>query len=139
MLTLVLCVLTVISCVRAGGASEPTAEVSVTLDRRAYAPGDTARVVIERTTAGEIAYCFYCDAFVEARCDTAWTTIYEPDCTNVRIRPTRLSKGESVVESLVIVPPREKCGPYRLRLRYQENDDAGYRAVYSPEFEITTR
>ena len=138
MLTLVLCVLTAISCVT-GGTSEEEAEVTVTLDRDAYAPGDTAHVVIERTVAGEIAYCFYCDAFVEARCDTAWTLTYEPDCTNVRIRPTRLSEGESRVESFVIVPPREGCGPYRLRLRYQEEDDAGYRAVYSPAFEITTQ
>lgn len=138
MLTLVLCALTAISCAT-GGTSEQEVEVTVTLDRGAYAPGDTAHVVIERTAAGEIAYCFYCDAFVEARCDTAWTTVYAPDCTNVRIRPTRLSEGESRVESFVIVPPREGCIPYRLRLRYQENDDAGYRAVYSSAFEITTQ
>lgn len=121
------------------GVHANAGDVSIALDRDAYAPGDTARVVIERTVAGEIAYCFYCDAFVEARCDTAWVTVYEPDCTNVRVRPTRLSQGDSRVEALVMVPPRKGCGPYRLRLRYQEMDDAGYREVYSPVFEITAR
>ena len=139
MFTLVLCMMMLVSCAQAGETSEPPAAVTVEPDRITYAPGDTAQVTVTRETEGQAIFAAACDLFVEARCDSGWTTVFEPDCTNVRVRPTRLARGESVVIPFKMDITSGPCHPHRLRLRYQENDSAGYRVGYSGEFEITDR
>jgi hypothetical protein len=119
------------------GSDDPG--VTVALDRRGYAAADTAQVTITREAEGEIVFAIACDLFVEAQCDSGWVTVFEPDCSHVRVRPTRLAQGESLTAPFVVAAFPGGCAPLRLRLRYQAMDDAGYRTVYSLAYEITTR
>jgi uncharacterized protein YfaS (alpha-2-macroglobulin family) len=117
----------------------PAAKLTITLDRTTYAVGDTAEVTVDN--AGPLAlFAIFCDGFVEGLVEKEWWTAYEPDCSTVRVRPTRLATGDSI--SLAFVLPLfdaddlEQYVAFRLRLRYQHEDNAGYRSVYSKEFEI---
>ena len=122
-------------------ASDTTA-VTVLLNHLGYALGDTALVKVANPGGRTILFSIYCDGFVEGRADTTWETVFEPDCSNVRVRPTILGPGEFSFIPFVVSP----CGPedlprfeaFRMRLRFQF-PEGGYREVFSPEFSVAAR
>jgi uncharacterized protein YfaS (alpha-2-macroglobulin family) len=119
-------------------STPPSPEVTITLDRASYAPGDTARVTVACVDGGGVIFAFACDALVDARCEQDWINVYTPDCTNVRPIATRLAAGESVEKPFVIGGFATECDTLRLRLRYQ--DAAGQsREVPSEPFVLTPR
>lgn len=119
------------------------AGVAVLLDATTYAPGDTAHATIDNGTAGEILFAFVCDGFVDGEVDDEWLAVYEPDCSRIRVRPTRLAGGESITLPLVLahlVPEPGRYAAYRVRLRFQvTGSDAGYGTVNSVPFKLTNR
>jgi hypothetical protein len=137
MLALTMCAISFVACVQTGGVTQPPVDMVMELDDTAYAPGDTIQVVLQRVTEGESLFATMCDLFVEAQCNEEWTTVFTPDCSKIRVRPTHLAVGESIVTPFILETLPDDCGPFRLRLRYQQAD-GGDGVVVSPEFEITT-
>lgn len=123
------------------GKETPT-EVTVDLDRRGYGLGDMAGLTLTNSTDQTALFALACDAFLEGRSGERWETVYEPDCSAVRVRPTRLGR-ESVVLQLRIdlddPASLAKHDAFRVRLRYQFTSDEGYRNAYSEVFGISGR
>jgi len=100
--------------------------VTVELDRSAYALGDSARATITNRGKSLVRFAFGCDGFVEGWTGGGWGTVYEPDCSNLRVRPTELGAGEQAAWGF----PMEPCpagaltryAEFRIRLRYQLPD-----------------
>jgi hypothetical protein len=124
-------------------AGEGADTVRVTLDDSSYADGDTIRVAVTNATGRAVWFAAACDLGVEAQERGGWRIAYEPDCSHVRVRPTRLGAGETTVlpfatESLAATELASRL-PLRVRLRFQHEDDAGYRFSHSRPFRVTPR
>jgi hypothetical protein len=124
------------------GANEAAA-LEVTLDRAAYVLGDTATVTVANRTARTLYFALVCDASVEGEVGGAWTVVFDPDCSNVRVRPTVVDPGASVELPFVVAPCDARAlfrySAFRLRLRFQLGGSDGYRTVYSPPFRVEAR
>jgi hypothetical protein len=124
----------------ASAGKQASVGVTIALDQPAYAPGDTARVTVINPTRHAILFAVLCDAFVEGIAGGEWKTVFEPDCSNVRVRPTRLGGGERVVVDVYITTFHPEVlaahESFRLRLRFQFEDSGGYQIVYSRTFAL---
>jgi len=124
-------------------AAGDTGDLTLVLDRTACAPGDTLQVSVTNRTDRTALFAFVCDLFVEGHADSAWVTVFKPDCSRIRVRPTRLAPGATL-----LIPHRLEIDPsatpakypeLRLRLRVQLEGGGGYRSVYSPLFKFSPR
>jgi hypothetical protein len=141
---LLACGLAVAMCACAAADSTASAEsdsVAVALDDTSYAPGDTAQVTVTNPGGRAVLFAFVCDAFIEGLVNAEWVIAFEPDCSAIRVRPTRLETGASAVLPLRIearTPGDSRMyRAFRIRLRFQCDDSAGYRVAHSPPFHIT--
>ncbi len=123
--------------------SQASSDISIALDQSVYYTGDLAYVTITNPTDSVVLFALFCDAFIEGRDREEWQTVLEPDCSNVRVRPTRLDRGGRVVLEFRLEPLALEALPvyetFRMRLRFQREDNAGYRTVYSSDFELKSR
>jgi hypothetical protein len=124
------------------GAAADTSSVTIALDRTSYAAGDTARVAVTNRTGKTALFALLCDAFVEGRSDSTWATVFEPDCSRVRVRPTRVADGETVVIPYLLDPgPRRQLARYtafRIRLRFQLDGGGDDGVAHTAEFKMLT-
>jgi hypothetical protein len=123
------------------GTSETSAGVSVQVDSTSYARGDTAIVTIVNRAPSPILFAFICDGFVDGLVKREWQPVYVPDCTRIRVYPTRLAPGEGamlplILEQVIPADPSE-CAAYRVRLRFQFEDSTGYGETHSRPFAVT--
>ena len=117
-------------------------EVTVALDASGYAPGDTVWVTVANGLDVEVLFSLVCDAFVEGQHDGEWITAFEPDCSRVRVIPTRLAPGDSVEAMLPFdvfdVVDTDAHEELRLRLRVQREDGSTL-VAYSAPFAVESR
>jgi hypothetical protein len=116
--------------------------VTVALDRAGYAHGDSATATVTNTGRTLVRFTYGCDGFVEGWTGSGWGTVHEPDCSNLRVRPTELAPGEAVTRTFAMEP----CPPgtlaryreFRVRLRYQLPDGRDG-VAHSPAFAVRAR
>jgi len=122
-------------------AAADSSGLAIVLDRTSYVPGDTVQVTVTNRAGETALFAFLCDAFVEGRLDSTWATVVEPDCSRVRVRPTRVAAGAAIVVPYRLEPDRvrqlAKYSAVRIRLRYQLEGNGGYRVARSAEFKIS--
>jgi len=115
--------------------------ITVTMDDTTYALGDTAEVTFGNHAERAALFALFCDAVVEGWGGAEWRTVFKPDCSRVRVRPTRLEPGTSVTLPLVIEPcDADELSRYewfRLKVRFQFANGGGYQTEHSPRFAIT--
>jgi len=137
----VVCALLLVGCVTTSLMSEEKTPMSIVLDKTTYELGDTAAVVISNHTGQVAMFALICDLSWEGRTDDGWETVYEPDCSSIRVRPTRLQGGDDMVTEIVVHPcdasALKKHGAFRLRIRFQFEDNSGYVTMYSQDVTIT--
>lgn len=118
-------------------------DIVIAMDRKAYDVGDVAQVTIANTTDRVALFALVCDAFVEGRARDRWQTVFAPDCSNVRVIPTRLGGGDSMTTEYRIECTDEDALPryyaFRLRIQFQFEDNSGYRSAYSSWFTLDER
>lgn len=116
-------------------------DLSIALDQTAYASDDVAQLTITNNTDELVLFALVCDGFVEGRERDEWQTVFEPDCSQVRVVPTRLEGGDNVVAELPIQISDQEMLPkyyaFRVRMTFQFADSGGYHTAYSSWFSIS--
>ncbi len=110
-----------------GEESPEPAAVTMSTDRTHYAYGDSARVVVANDSETLLLYSIACGLVVDGRRGETWRAVQEPDCSRIRVLPTRLAPGGRDTTWVPMAPcaPEElaEFDAFRLRLRVQS--DAG--------------
>ena len=116
--------------------------VTVELDRTAFVLGDSATATITNHGDSMVRFAFGCDGFVEGWTGSGWGTVFEPDCSSLRVMPVALGSGERIARVFSMEPcPAEALDRYRefrVRLRYQRGDGQS-QAAYSRPFAVQAR
>jgi len=119
-----------------GDTLEHVGSVLIVLDKTTYEPGAMAELLVANGSDGLVMFAVVCDALIEGAIDEEWITVFKPDCSRIRVRPTRLDGGESVKLEFRIPNVVQQLEGYRVRLRYQRTD-GGDEVAYSTPFSIT--
>lgn len=131
--------LAVSSCAPAQTTPALESPVLVTLDKPAYSRVDTVHVTITNSTDRALLFSTACDLFIDESMEGEWTEVYRPDCTGVRVIPTRVAahRLETVDFHLVGSLPDDPFGDRtcRLRLRYQI-EETGHGTAMSVPFAV---
>ena len=97
--------------------------VTMTLDSAAYSLADTIHITITNSTDSKLAFSTYCDLFIDELREDDWVEAYRPDCTRVRVVPTRIAAYKFVAVDFPLAgylrddPFEDRT--CRLRLRYR--------------------
>jgi hypothetical protein len=82
-----------------------------------------------------------CDGSVEGRVEGEWEMVFEPDCSNVRVRATRVDAGGEVVQPFRVAPCEAEALPryeaFRLRVRVQVAGTGADRIAYAKPFTVS--